>query len=310
MKSAPQPATIHDVDEDDNIILHSKRSAIRVMKGTSKSPPRSHSRINSRTPQKCIFGKSVCRGPIGKMVKEYSLNLNHPLTIFTRSQDQSRERNEIPGYRFRKVFFTDETEILNPDATYDRGRYVRLTAFIPEREKTHPDPRIYVEQRVYQDNREMIMVHELIFGGAIQVGTEYVFPACGDEDIHLGKRDLRLTIQSIKLQQDTFDNYMHRAKYYGYDRKDHVFVSQYSLSNGLIYTIRRLGSGEESPYKVFLEAADLQTLVDAKCKMRHAIDAVPGEGIELLKLRFPGYGEYTEDKMDIGDLDLRILYKP
>ncbi|GIK05259.1 hypothetical protein Aspvir_009363 [Aspergillus viridinutans] len=307
MKTAPEPASIHDVDEDDNILLHSKRSATRVMKETAKSLPRGQSRINSRTPQKRIFGKSICRGPIETMVKEYSLNRDHPLTIFTRSQDQSRERNEVPGFRFRKVFFTDETEILNPDAIYDRGRYVRLAAFIAEREKTHPDPRIYVEQRVYQGNREMIMIHELIFGGTVQVGIEYVFTACGDEDIHLGKRDLRLMIKS--LQQDTFDEYMHRAKYYGYDRKDTVFVTQYSLSNGLTYTVRNLGSGQESPYKVFLEADDLRTILDAKCKMRSAIGAVPGEGIELLKLRFPGYGEYTEDKMDRGALDLRIVYK-
>ncbi|RLL98417.1 hypothetical protein CFD26_107124 [Aspergillus turcosus] len=304
MKTAPEPATIHDVDEDDNILLHSKRSATRVMKGTSTSPPRSQSRIASRAPRKCIFGKSICRGPIEKMVKEYSLNRDNPLTIFTRSQDQTRERNEIPGYRFRKVFFTDETEILNPDATYDRGRYVRLTAFITENDEAHPDPRIYVEQRVYQGNRETIMIHELIFGGTIQVGIEYVFTACGDEDIHLGKRDLRLTIKS--LQQDVFNTYIHRAKYYGYDRKDTVVVSQYSLSNGLAYTIRKPGSCGESLYKVFLEADDLRALVEAKCKMQSAI---PGEGVELLKLRFPGYGEYTEDKMASGDLDLRILYK-
>ncbi|GIJ86882.1 hypothetical protein Asppvi_005780 [Aspergillus pseudoviridinutans] len=307
MKTAPEPATLHDVDEDGNILLHSKRSASRVMKETAKSPPRSQSRISSRTPQKCIFGKSICRGPIENMVKEYNLN-RYPLTIFTRSQDQSRDRNEIPGYRFRKVFFTDETEILHPDATYDRGRYVRLTAFIAERDETHPDPRIYVEQRVYQGNREMIMIHELILGGTVQVGIEYVFTACGDEDIHLGKRDLRLTIKS--LQQDIFDEHMHaRAKYYGYDRKDTVFVSQFSLSNGLTYTVRNPASGQESSFKVFLEADDLRTLLDAKCKMRSAIGAAPGEGIELLKLRFPGYGEHTEDKMDRGDLDLRIVYK-
>jgi hypothetical protein len=113
MRAAPEPASIHDVDEDDNILLHSKRSATRVMKGPANSPPRSQSRINSRTPQKCIFGKSICRGPIENMVKEYGLNRDHPLTIFTRSQDQSRERNEVPGYRFRKVFFTGR-EVLRP----------------------------------------------------------------------------------------------------------------------------------------------------------------------------------------------------
>lgn len=41
--------------------------------------------------------------------------------------------------------------------------------------------------------------------------------------------------------------------------------------------------------------------------MRSALFLVGG--VELLKLRFPGYGEYTEDRMDRGDLDLRIVYK-
>lgn len=105
----------------------------------------------------------------------------------------------------------DETEILNPDAIYDRGRYVRLTAFIAEKEETHPDPRIYVEQRVYQGNQEMIMIHELIFGGMIQVGIEYVFTACGDEDVHLGKRDLRLTIKSVSVLFYTLCNSHERS---------------------------------------------------------------------------------------------------
>jgi uncharacterized protein YjhX (UPF0386 family) len=59
------------------------------------------------------------------------------------------------------------------------------------------DPKIYVEQRVYEGRRDRIIVHELAFGGRIQVDKEYVFRACGDEDIVLGKRDLRLRIVSV-----------------------------------------------------------------------------------------------------------------
>jgi hypothetical protein len=43
------------------------------------------------------------------------------------------------------------------------------------------------------------MVLELHFGHKIQVGIEYVFPGCGDEHINLGKRDLRLHIQSVSF---------------------------------------------------------------------------------------------------------------
>lgn len=42
-----------------------------------------------------------------------------------------------------------------------------------------------------------IIVHELAFGGRIQLDKEYVFPACGDEDRILGKRDLTLRIVSV-----------------------------------------------------------------------------------------------------------------
>ena len=59
------------------------------------------------------------------------------------------------------------------------------------------DPKIYVEQRVYEGRHDKIIVHELVFGGRIQVDKEYVFRACGDEDRILGKRDLRLRIVSV-----------------------------------------------------------------------------------------------------------------
>lgn len=59
------------------------------------------------------------------------------------------------------------------------------------------DPKIYVEQRVYEGRHDKIIVHELALGSRIQVDKEYMFRACGDEDRILGKRDLRLRIVSV-----------------------------------------------------------------------------------------------------------------
>lgn len=59
------------------------------------------------------------------------------------------------------------------------------------------DPRIYVEQHVYEGTHDKVIVHELAFGGRIHVDKEYVFRACGDADRNLGKRDLRLRIVSV-----------------------------------------------------------------------------------------------------------------
>lgn len=44
---------------------------------------------------------------IEEMFKKYQgYKLNVPMTVFTRSQDRSRERNEVPGCKFRKIFGT------------------------------------------------------------------------------------------------------------------------------------------------------------------------------------------------------------
>lgn len=74
---------------------------------------------------------------------------------------------------------------------------IHLTAFITKNDEYHMDPKIYVEQRIYEGMHDKIVVHELSFGGRIQVDKEYVFRACGDEDRILGKRDLRLRIVSV-----------------------------------------------------------------------------------------------------------------
>ncbi|KAF7586731.1 hypothetical protein BBP40_008391 [Aspergillus hancockii] len=247
MGSSPRPATIHDLDTNGNPVLHSRRTATRVIKTPSNSPPQSRIKSSRATFRGCIFGKLRRKGSLKEMVETYSRSRDVPLTIFTRSQDLSRERNEVPGYPFRKVIFTDETEILNPDAMYDRAKFVRLTAFMSKEDENCADPRIYVEQRVYEDGQEKVMILELDFGGKVQADMEYVFPGCGDEHINLGKRDLRLHIRS--LEQEVLYNYMLRANYYGYDIDDYVYLNRHTILNGLSHAPRR--NGEVAPYKAF-----------------------------------------------------------
>lgn len=76
-------------------------------------------------------------------------------------------------------------------------RRIRLTAFITKQDEDHMDPKIYVEQRVYEGVIDKTIVHELAFGGRIKLDKEYEFLACGDEDRILGKRDLMLRIVSV-----------------------------------------------------------------------------------------------------------------
>ncbi|KAE8387785.1 hypothetical protein BDV23DRAFT_160524 [Aspergillus alliaceus] len=306
MGSSPRLATVYDLDENDNPILHSKRTASRVSKATSNSQFQSRGKGSRSTSQGCIFGKLSCKGPLKEMVAAYSRGREHPLTIFTRSQDISRERNEVPGYPFRKIVFTDGTEILNPDAMYDRGRFVCLTAFIPKKEENCADPRIYVEQRVYEGGQEKIMVLELDLGGRVQIDMEYVFPGCGDEHINLGKRDLRLRIRS--LEQEVFDSYMLRANYYGYDTNDYVYLNRQTISHGLSYAPR--SNGEVVPYKLCIGAQDLRILLDAKRKNQLPAGSFLLDRIELLELRFTGLGERTGDNTYAGDLFVRVMYSP
>lgn len=74
-----------------------------------------------------------------------------------------------------------------------------MTVVIAKQDEAYSEPIIYVEQRVYEAGEEKIAVHELNFGGKIQADVEYVFPACGDEDFNLGKRDLKVNVKSVGL---------------------------------------------------------------------------------------------------------------
>ncbi|KAJ5604253.1 hypothetical protein N7537_007209 [Penicillium hordei] len=109
--------------------------------------------------------------------------------------DIDSERNEVPGCRFRKVSFSD--------------------------------PKIYVEQRVYEGVTDRTIIYELAFSGRIELDKEYKFLAYGDEDKILGKRDLILRIVSG------------HTKYYGYDIKDNIYIDEESISKESPYTENR-----------------------------------------------------------------------
>lgn len=101
MKQSPKPATVQDIDDNDNPVLHTKLSATRVTKDASTD-------TRMAWPQEHILGQSRCLGPIEEALKTHSLNRDNIFTIFSQSQDRSRERNEIQGYQYRKVFFVGE----------------------------------------------------------------------------------------------------------------------------------------------------------------------------------------------------------
>lgn len=113
MKSKPHPATIQDVNDHGDPLLHSKRSTNRVEK--ERSPSRYHKNtVNHAIYPRVRIGESIISGPIERMVKAFSRARSNPLTIFTRSLHQSPELNEISGCRFRKVFFTGRPPPYSP----------------------------------------------------------------------------------------------------------------------------------------------------------------------------------------------------
>ncbi|KAJ5161427.1 hypothetical protein N7492_006819 [Penicillium capsulatum] len=309
MRSPPQPATVHELNEDGSPMLHTKVSATRNRVTRRNATPYSLNRAQQRPRRAldCIVGKSIRSGSLHEMVKNPGQNSAVPMIIFSRHQDTDSERNKIPGCRFRKVSFLDETEVLNSSAVADDSqRCMGLTAFITKIDEDHPYPKIYVEQRVYEGMHDTIIVHELAFGGRIQIDKEYLFPGCGDEDPILGKRDLKLRI--VSLEQESWANYLRgHTTLYGYDIKDYVYLDEGSIYKDLPHTVWRNPS--KASYKISLNAKDMQILLKAKQGSRDTASVLSSEGIELLRLRFPGQGHPTEDNLSTGDLIVHIIYR-
>ena len=127
MKVSPQPASVHDVNEHDDPILHTKRSATRVSKRPRHSDPgprlasskcgndhksQGDRKAKAEAQPSLIIGKSRCHGPIKTLVTTYKGKA--PLTIFSTSKDQTDQGNEIEGACFRKIFLTGLTLFPHP----------------------------------------------------------------------------------------------------------------------------------------------------------------------------------------------------
>lgn len=110
MKIKAEPATVQELNQKDHPILHSTKSATtRIAKANSSSTRQSMPyAFRNEEPTATVKYGTVSRSEtIEEMFKIYQgYKLNVPMTIFTRSQDRSRERNEVPGCRFRKIFGT------------------------------------------------------------------------------------------------------------------------------------------------------------------------------------------------------------
>ncbi|KAL2851641.1 hypothetical protein BJX68DRAFT_65224 [Aspergillus pseudodeflectus] len=316
MKTSPRPASVIDTDEKGTPLLQTKRSAARVTKRHSDPGARKSSSTHetktkptSKPEPTLIVGESRCHGPIHNLVTTY--DGNNTLTIFSTGKDHSDETNAVEGACFRKIFLTDETEILNPDAAYERQRYVKLVILISHQDEIFENPTIFVEQRVHAKDtqKQQTVAHELMFGTNVQLGVEYVFPGCGDEDAAFGKRDLFVRFQS--LDTTVFKQYIQHARYYGYDRHECVQLNKEKLSTGVHYNVAPVDDASQaSPFRGHLESSDLQSLLKSKTGNPQPKGYFTEHGIELIKLRFCGYGRWTRGREHGGDLIIHFVYSP
>ncbi|KAJ0417564.1 hypothetical protein BJY00DRAFT_289496 [Aspergillus carlsbadensis] len=303
MKTSPRPASVIDTDAKGTPLLQIKRSAARVTKrhsdpGARTSAHQTKTKPTSKPERTLTVGESRCHGSIQNLVTTY--NGDNTLTIFSTAKDHSDKTNQVNGACFQ------ETEILNADAAYERQRCVKLVILISHQDEIFENPTIFVEQQL--DGKETV-AHELIFGATIQLGVEYVFPGCGDENKAFGKRDLFVRFQS--LDATVFSQYIQHARYYGYDRHGCVQITREKLSTGIDYSVVPADDASNgSPFTGHLESSDLHSLLKSKNGHSQSKDHFPEHEVELMKLGFRGYGRWTRDREYGGDLIIHFVYSP
>ncbi|KAJ5280037.1 hypothetical protein N7478_005409 [Penicillium angulare] len=296
---SPSPATVYDLGLNGDPIESTKRSAARKSFGSYSWSGSTPSRPSSPT---FIEGRPAVSGSVEKIVKQFSREfLRTPLTIFTSGSDKSVEHNEIPECQFRKVFFTDDTSVVDPTAVSDMERYVRMTVFISKSDEGFENPKIFVEQQVFRSGCKCIVAHVLAFNGKIKCDVDYRFPDCGDE-IQPGRpRDLILRVKS--LDGSIFDSRMANASYYGYDMKRSAYVDEESISRGL-----DLPWEDASPILAnHFTGEHLKMLLNTQSKK---VVPVGGrrKGKQLFYLNLLGFGRRAGDGSYVGDLQLEVVY--
>lgn len=109
---SPYLATVQDEDIHGNTIENTKLTAQRTYRTPSGSYTWNRSTPKPVAPNTFIEGKVASKGPLERMVRAFSTD-EHPLTIFTSTQDLSEADNTIEGCGFRKVFFRGKFSFCN-----------------------------------------------------------------------------------------------------------------------------------------------------------------------------------------------------
>lgn len=114
-----------------------------------------------------------------------------------------------------------------------------------------------------------------------------------------------------QLTQESFDDYIGRAKSYGYRQRQDVLIDRHKLLQGFKLPLPGLIKGKGVNHTISFEPEDLQILLDAKQKKQRLLPTgdKSASQVELLKLLLHGVGERNEDGTHAGDLDLRVIYK-
>ncbi|PGH13899.1 hypothetical protein AJ80_06168 [Polytolypa hystricis UAMH7299] len=201
-----------------------KQPDIRHVERIISSLPDSPTRVT------CL---SSYKGPIKEAIRKWTGA--RPLTVISGSSDWSVERNDVPGERFRKIFYEDK--VITNKSSLKTERYTEREVVIPSTDIYCESPALLLEH--YPCGREsgFAVARQLSFKGRISSDVVYVFEACGDrmfEDIDSGWRWVDLRIKFRVLPKEEWDLYItgrklphinSTCKYYGYDTSINLCIN-------------------------------------------------------------------------------------